>query len=110
VPRSQYEATQALNMSPWHSTRRIILPQALVILLPPWGNMLIDIIKTTAVVSLISISDLSFEAYQLNAITYRTVEIFLIVLAIYFVLAQIVATGVRLLERRVRHGMARGTI
>jgi polar amino acid transport system permease protein len=110
VPRSQYEATTALNMTPWHRTRRIILPQALTMLLPPWGNMLIDIIKVTAVVSLISISDLTFEAYQLNAITYRTVEIFLIVLVIYFLLAQIVATGVKLLERWLRHGMVQGTL
>ncbi len=108
VPRTQYEATTALNMSPSHRMRRIILPQALIILLPPWGNMLIDIIKSTSVVSLISISDLSFQAYQLNAITFRTVEIFLIVLVVYFVLAQIVASGVRLLERRVRRAAPRG--
>lgn len=110
VPKTQYEATIALNMSPFQRMRRIILPQAFVILLPPWGNMLIETLKVTSVVSLIAISDLTFEAYQLNALTFRTIEIFLIVLVIYFLLAQVVATGVRLIERRVKRGLALGAI
>jgi polar amino acid transport system permease protein len=90
--------------------RRIILPQAAIMLLPPWGNMLIDILKATSVVSLITISDLTFEAYQLNALTFRTIEIFLLVLAIYFVLAQILAAGVKAIERRAKRGLAMGSI
>lgn len=110
VPRTQYEASTALNLSSAHRMRRIILPQAFIMLLPPWGNMLIETLKMTSVVSLIAISDLTFEAYQLNALTFRTVEIFVLVLGIYFVLAQIVATGVRMVERRAKRGLARGTV
>jgi len=110
VPKTQYEAATALNMSPARRMRRIILPQAAVILLPPWGNMLIETLKVTSVVSLITISDLTFEAYQLNALTFRTIEIFLIVLGIYFVLAQIVAAGVRAIERRAKRGLAMGSV
>jgi polar amino acid transport system permease protein len=110
VPKTQYEAAVSLNMSRFHRMRRIILPQAFVILLPPWGNMLIETLKVTSVVSLITISDLTFEAYQLNALTFRTIEIFLLVLSIYFVLAQIVAAGVRMVERRARRGLVRGTV
>jgi polar amino acid transport system permease protein len=110
VPKTQYEAAIALNLSPFHRMRRIILPQAFVILLPPWGNMMIETLKVTSVVSLITISDLTFEAYQLNALTFRTVEIFLLVLGIYFALAQIVAAFVRLVERRAKRGLARGTV
>jgi polar amino acid transport system permease protein len=110
VPKTQYEAAVSLNMSPFQRMRRIILPQAFVILLPPWGNMLIETLKVTSVVSLITISDLTFEAYQLNALTFRTIEIFLLVLGIYFVLAQIVAAGVRMVERRAKRGLARGTV
>jgi polar amino acid transport system permease protein len=110
VPKTQYEAATALNMSPARRMRRIILPQAFVILLPPWGNMLIETLKVTSVVSLITISDLTFEAYQLNALTFRTIEIFLIVLGIYFVLAQIVAAGVRAIERRAKRGLAMGSV
>jgi polar amino acid transport system permease protein len=110
VPKTQYEAAVSLNMSPFQRMRRIILPQAFVILLPPWGNMLIETLKVTSVVSLITISDLTFEAYQLNALTFRTIEIFLLVLGIYLVLAQIVAAGVRMVERRAKRGLARGTV
>ena len=66
--------------------------------------------KATSVVSLITISDLTFEAYQLNALTFRTIEIFLLVLAIYFVLAQILAAGVKALEARAKRGLAMGSI
>jgi polar amino acid transport system permease protein len=90
--------------------RRIILPQALVLLLPPWGNMLVETLKVTSVVSLITISDLTFEAYQLNALTFRTIEIFLLVLAIYFLLAQVVAAGVRVVERRAKRGLTMGSL
>jgi polar amino acid transport system permease protein len=110
VPRTQVEAAVALNISPFRRMRRIILPQALILLLPPWGNMLVETLKVTSVVSLITISDLTFEAYQLNALTFRTIEIFLLVLAIYFVLAQVVAAGVRVLERRAKRGLAMGSL
>jgi polar amino acid transport system permease protein len=110
VPKPQYEAAVALNLPAWRRMRRIILPQAAIMLLPPWGNMLIDILKATSVVSLITISDLTFEAYQLNALTFRTIEIFLLVLAIYFVLAQILAAGVKAIERRAKRGLAMGSI
>jgi polar amino acid transport system permease protein len=110
VPKAQYEAAIALNISPWRRMRRIIMPQAAILLLPPWGNMLIDILKATSVVSLITISDLTFEAYQLNALTFRTIQIFLLVLAIYFVLAQLLAAGVRFLEARAKRGIAMGSL
>ena len=110
VPRQQYEAATALNMSHILRMRRIILPQAFIILLPPWGNMLIETLKATSVVSLITITDLTFEAYQLNALTYRTFEIFGLVLLIYFAMSQVLAFGVRLLEQRLRRGLSHGTV
>lgn len=110
IPYSQHQGAIALNMSPAHRMRRIILPQAFTILLPPWGNMLIETLKATSVVSLITITDLTFEAYQLNALTYRSLEIFSLVLIIYFVMAQVIAAGVMALERRSKRGLARGWI
>jgi polar amino acid transport system permease protein len=58
VPRGQWEATVALNMSRAQALRRIILPQAFVAMIPPWGNLFIELLKATALVSLITISDL----------------------------------------------------
>jgi polar amino acid transport system permease protein len=108
VPRGQWEATVALNMSRAQALRRIILPQAFVAMIPPWGNLFIELLKATALVSLITISDLAFKAQQMNATTYRTVEIFSIVLVIYLAIAMLITLGVQRLERAAARGLARG--
>jgi polar amino acid transport system permease protein len=100
VPRGQYEAALALNMSPARRMRRIILPQALVIMLPPWGNLLIELLKGTALVALISVSDLMFEARQINASTFLSIQAFGTALVLYYVMARLIVTpGMRWLER-----------
>lgn len=101
VPQSQREAAIALNFTPAHTLRRIILPQAFAAMLPPAGNLLIELLKNTALVSLITIADLTFRAQLLRADTLRTVEIFGLVLLIYFLVALCMTAGVRWLERRL---------
>lgn len=108
VARGQWEASTALNMTRATALRRIILPQAFVAMIPPWGNLLIELMKATALVSLITISDLAFKAQQMNQTTLRTVEIFSIVLVIYLCIAFVIAQGMRALERRAARGIARG--
>jgi len=100
VPRGQREAAVALNFSSRQQLWRIVLPQALVAMLPPAGNLLIELLKATALVSMITLSELTFEAQVLRSSTLRTVEIFSLVLLIYFVVAQMLAFGMRSLERR----------
>lgn len=109
VPRSQIEASVALNMTPALRMRRIVLPQAALAMLPPWGNLMIELLKGTSLVSLITLGDLTFRASQLNAYTFRTVEIFTLVLVIYFLLAQAIAFAVRAAEKRLSRGIARRT-
>jgi polar amino acid transport system permease protein len=92
VPRGQWEAALALNMSPGQRMRRIIFPQALRIMLPPWGNLLIELLKGTALVSLISVTDLMFAAKQINGSTFMSIEAFGSALVIYYVLARGVIT------------------
>jgi len=108
VPRGQWEATLALNMTRAQALRRIVLPQAMVAMIPPWGNLFIELLKATALVSLITISDLAFKAQQMNATTYRTVEIFSIVLVMYFALSLLITIGMQQLERIAARGLARG--
>ena len=60
VPRAQWEAGRALNMSPYLQMRRIIIPQTFSHLLPPASNLLVELLKATALVSLISVTDLMF--------------------------------------------------
>ncbi len=108
VPRGQWEATVALNMTRTQALRRIVLPQAAVAMIPPWGNLFIELLKATALVSLITISDLAFKAEEMNSTTYRTVEIFSIVLVFYLAIALLITIGMRQLERVAARGLARG--
>jgi polar amino acid transport system permease protein len=108
VPRGQWEASVALNMSRAQALRRIILPQAAVAMIPPWGNLFIELLKATALVSLITIPDLAFRAQQMNATTYRTVEIFSIVLVFYLAIAMLITISMQTVERFAARGLARG--
>ncbi len=108
VQRGQWEASTALNMTRMMALRRIIVPQAIVRMIPPWGNLFIELLKATSLVSLITISDLAFKAQQMNATTFRTVEIFSIVLVFYLAIASVITVAMRTLEDRAARGMARG--
>ena len=108
VPRGQWEATIALNMTRTEALRRVILPQAFVAMIPPWGNLFIELLKSTSLVSLITITDLTFRAQQMNQTTFRTIEIFSIVLVFYLAIASIITVAMRALEERAASGMARG--
>ena len=105
VGREQYEACTALNLSRWQGMRHIILPQALLVMLPTFGNNAIELLKATSVVSLISLADLTFQAQVVRSQTGSTLMPFLSVLIIYFALALIISWGVRTLERRMARGL-----
>lgn len=108
VPSGQAASGAALGLTRWQVMRYVVLPQALRRMLPLWGNLLIELLKGTSLVSLITVSDLTFRAYQLNQATFRTAEIFTLVLAIYGALALAVVASTRGLERLLgRHLPAR---
>lgn len=108
VPKGQWEAAYALSLSPARRMWRIILPQALVIMLPPWGNLLIELLKGTALVSLISVADLMFQAKQINASTFLSAQSFGTALVIYFILARFLVTPfMRWLERFMARRLGR---
>lgn len=108
VPKGQHEAAIALNLSPAQRMRRIILPQALRNMLPPWGNLLIELLKATALVALISVPDLMFESKQINASTFLSAEAFGTALVIYYIYARFLITpGMRGLERKLSKKLSR---
>ena len=102
IPKGQIEASIALNMSSGLMMRRVIIPQAMVRMLPPFGNLLIELLKATSLVSLITLSDVTFQALSLRQTVGRTTEVFLLILVIYFLLAYPLTLGVRWLEQRRR--------
>ena len=108
VAKGQYEACVALNMPPATRFRRVILPQALLAAIAPGTNLLIELLKNTSLVSLITLSDLSFRARQLDQATFQTLEIFSLTLLLYFVLAQVINFTMRGVERRLGRGRLRG--
>lgn len=105
VPKGQTQAAIALNLSRWQTMRHVILPQAIVMMLPPFGNLMIELLKSTALVSTITVTDLTRAGLFLRDDTHRTVEIFGLLLFLYFGLSLVITAVVRWLERRFSHGI-----
>lgn len=99
VPSGQWEAGAVLGLSRRAILWRIVLPQALPHALPPLNNVVIELLKNTALASMITLSDLTFEAQLLRAATLRTTEIFLLLLALYFAMSLLITATFRWLER-----------
>lgn len=110
VPKGQIEAAIALSMPPLTRFYRIILPQALRNAIPPGTNLLIELLKVTSLVSLITLGDLSFRASQLVQATFRSAEIFALTLLIYFLLSQAINLTMKRLEKRLDRGFIRGNL
>lgn len=108
VPQGQREAAISLNMTSFQSMRRIIIPQALVLMLPPWGNLMVQLFKLTALVYVVGIGELTYTAYQLNQTTYLTIPVYAIVFFIYLAIGLSISIAMRLLENRLTRGLARG--
>ena len=104
VPRDQIEAAIALNYTRWHRLRYVVMPQALLIMLPPMGNLGIDCIKISATVSLITIADLAFEANMYRSSTGNNMLPFVAILVVYYIYSTAVAHGVLGLERKLSKG------
>lgn len=105
VGKEQYEACVALNLTRWQCMRRIILPQALLVMLPTFGNNAIELLKATSVVSLISLADMTFQANIVRSQTGNTLVPFATILVLYFAFAMIIAFAIRALERRMARGL-----
>ncbi|MFA7461433.1 MAG: ectoine/hydroxyectoine ABC transporter permease subunit EhuC [Trueperaceae bacterium] len=101
VPVGQYEAATAVNFSKRYALWNVILPQALVEMMPPFGNLVVQNLKDTALVSLITLTDLTFAAQTVRNLTHESIPAFTATLVIYFLLAMILVVGMRWLERYV---------
>ncbi|MEV0489564.1 ectoine/hydroxyectoine ABC transporter permease subunit EhuC [Streptomyces atratus] len=102
VPRAQHEAAVALNLTPVQRMRKVILPQAWVQMIPPFTNLLIQLLKCTPLLWLISAADLMTVIQQLRDRTGETLTAYLTLLAVYFVLAYALTLLMNLLERTAK--------
>lgn len=100
VSKSQYEAATALNFTRMQTLRRIVLPQAVVEMMPTFSNLAVQNLKDSSLVSLITLADLTFTAENLRNQTLQTVPIFIITLFMYFALSLVLSGAMHRLERR----------
>ncbi|MEV3861348.1 ectoine/hydroxyectoine ABC transporter permease subunit EhuC [Streptomyces sp. NPDC050095] len=105
VTPAQREAGVALSFTPWQRMRLILLPQAVPEMIPPFCNLLIELLKGTALVSLLGIGDVSFAAYLVRLATTESAQIYSLSLVIYFVLAFVLTRGMKALERKAKAGI-----
>ena len=104
IDKGQMEAARSVGMSYGTAMRSIILPQALVRMIPPLGNEFIALIKNSALVSLLTIHDLMHEGQKIISVSYRSLEVYLAIAVIYFVLTGLTTLALRHIERRLRAG------
>jgi putative glutamine transport system permease protein len=101
INKGQVEAARSLGLSYVQTMRRVILPQALSITVPPIGNLAIAATKNTSVASSVLVMDLMYQGQVINARTFATYETFALVGLLYLLLTVPLARGVSVLERRL---------
>jgi polar amino acid transport system permease protein len=108
VSAGQREAALTLGLSPAYRFFRIVLPQALPIMIPPFGNALVTMLKFTSLVSLVTIQDLSFRANQAATSLGQNGAVYGLIIVTYFLLALLLGGAAQRLEGWVNRRAGRG--
>lgn len=101
VPKTQFESALVLGFSPITRFFRVVLPQALVLMIPPGTNMIISLVKFSSLASLVTIPELTFRALTVRSNIGQTTMIFGLILSLYFAISIIIAFIMRGVEGRV---------
>jgi polar amino acid transport system permease protein len=101
IERGQWEGARAIGMGPVQVIWRIVLPQAMQRMLPPFLERSFELIKTTALASTLAYSDLMYMAMQVNSITFRPLEVYTLVAVIFFLTLLSMSLMAHLLEVRL---------
>jgi len=104
IDKGQTMAAQSLGMTPGTAMREIVLPQAVVRMIPPLGNEFIALIKNSALVSLLTIHDVMHEGQKIISVSYRSLEVYLAIAVVYFVLTGTMTLVLRHFEQKLRQG------
>ncbi|WP_281977848.1 ectoine/hydroxyectoine ABC transporter permease subunit EhuC [Pseudorhizobium flavum] len=104
VSTQQLEAARALNFNRFQTLFRISLPQAIVEMMPAFGNLAIETLKLSSLVSLISIADLTFTAQSIRNLTLDSASIYSVTLLCYFAMSLVLMVAIRIIEHVVRRG------
>jgi polar amino acid transport system permease protein len=101
VPKGQKEAAEVLGLTPFQSFRRIVLPQAIRLTLPPLASNFVQLIKYSSLGSVISVTEITRRGTELSASTFRPLEIFSFIALVYFCICWPLAMAIRIWERRL---------
>jgi len=107
VDLGQTEAAQALGMTRLQTMRRIVLPQAMRVIMPPTGNETISMLKTTSLVSVIAYTELLYSAQLIYSVNYKTIELLLVASIWYIIVTSVLTVGQYYVERYYARGAAR---
>jgi polar amino acid transport system permease protein len=107
VDPAQKEGGIALSFTPWQRMKLILLPQAVPEMIPSFCNLLIELLKGTALVSVMGMGDLTFSANLVRLALQQSAEIYTYVLVIYFVIAFVLTRLMRGLEKRLKAGIGK---
>ncbi|WP_419995288.1 ectoine/hydroxyectoine ABC transporter permease subunit EhuC [Streptomyces boninensis] len=107
VDQAQQEGGVALSFSPVQRLRLILLPQAVPEMIPPFSNLLVELLKGTALVSIIGMADLAYSGSLVRLALQESKEIYAYLLVIYFIIAFLLTRLMRGLERKLKAGIGR---
>jgi polar amino acid transport system permease protein len=105
VHNGQQEAASALGLSRLSTFRKVVFPQAMRLALPGTNTMLVDLLKSTSLLVTISAAELMSQGRLITSATFRALEVYLVIAAIYFVLCYPLSQGLLWLERRIHAGV-----
>jgi polar amino acid transport system permease protein len=107
VEHGQVEASQALGMTRAQTMRRIILPQAMRVIIPPTGNETISMLKTSSLASVITVTELLYTVQLIYAVNFKTIPLLIVASIWYLILTSVLTVGQYYIERHYARGAAR---
>jgi polar amino acid transport system permease protein len=107
VEHGQIEAAQALGMTRALTMRRIVLPQAMRVIIPPTGNETISMLKTSSLASVIPVTELLYAVQLIYAVNFKTIPLLIVASIWYLIMTSILTVGQYYIERHYARGSAR---
>jgi polar amino acid transport system permease protein len=107
VPEGQSDAARSLGMSRLQTMRRIVLPQAMRVIIPPTGNETISMLKTSSLVSVIAVGELLYAAQEIYSVNFKTIPLLIVASIWYLALTSVLYVGQYYLERHYGRGFVR---
>ena len=107
VDEGQTEAAQSLGMRRLETLRRIVLPQAIRVIIPPTGNEAISMLKNTSLASVVAYGELLYSVQLIYAATYQQIPLLLVSVFWYLVMTSVLYVGQYFIERHYGRGFSR---